>query len=189
MKNWIAWLRGGAYRFRHNVLGRRNRIGAGLRAYGRLDIRGPGRVVIGPDVVVASTPGMACEFVTLYTHAPEAFIRIGKNTRLLGARISARHGIEVGDDVVIEGAGVADSDFHSLELSRGLPTEESLSRSGVIIGAHAAIGCGAMVTKGVRVGSGAVIAPGAVVTRTIPDGAIAVGNPARVMGAIDGCQG
>src|SRR5262249_4546967 len=45
---------------------------------------------------------------------------------------------------------------------------------------------GVVVLKGVRIGDGAVVAARAVVTRDVPAGAIVAGNPARVVGRVDG---
>ena len=55
----------------------------------------------------------------------------------------------------------------------------------VEIGADVWIGGGAVILPGVRIGSRAVIGAGSVVTRDIPEGVLAVGNPCRVVRAID----
>lgn len=45
---------------------------------------------------------------------------------------------------------------------------------------------GVLILKGVRVGKGAVVAGRAVVTRDVPDFAVVAGNPAKVIGRVDG---
>ncbi|MEL6840668.1 MAG: sugar O-acetyltransferase [Pseudomonadota bacterium] len=54
----------------------------------------------------------------------------------------------------------------------------------IVVGSYAWIGAGAIVMPGVTVGDGAIVGAGAVVTKDVPDRMIAVGNPARVIGAV-----
>jgi acetyltransferase EpsM len=53
-------------------------------------------------------------------------------------------------------------------------------------GAH--IAPGALVRDGVTVGRYSVVGLGAVVIRDVPDGAIVAGNPARIVGAVEGIE-
>lgn len=55
----------------------------------------------------------------------------------------------------------------------------------VHICAGAWIGAGSILLPGVTVGAGSVVGAGGVVTRDIPAGVVAVGNPCRVLRAID----
>lgn len=55
----------------------------------------------------------------------------------------------------------------------------------VTIGSDVWIGGGAIICPGVRIGSRTVIGAGSVVTRDIPDDVVAVGNPCRVIRAIE----
>jgi len=55
----------------------------------------------------------------------------------------------------------------------------------VEIGADVWIGGGAIVLPGVRIGARTVVGAGSVVTRDLPEGVLAVGNPCRVVRAID----
>ena len=55
----------------------------------------------------------------------------------------------------------------------------------VSIGADVWVGAGALILPGVRIGSRTVIGAGSVVTRDIPDDVLAVGNPCRVIRAIE----
>jgi acetyltransferase-like isoleucine patch superfamily enzyme len=168
-------------RLRARRSGGRLRIGRGLRAGVRLDVRGPGRVEIGDDVRLEPVPGDRLSFVTIYTHAPDAVVRIGDRASLYAARISCRFAVEVGSDVLMEDAAITDTDFHSIGPLRGEPEGESLERCRVVIGNCVALGARSIVTKGVHIGDGSVIAPGAVVTRHLPARCFALGNPARVV--------
>jgi UDP-2-acetamido-3-amino-2,3-dideoxy-glucuronate N-acetyltransferase len=49
----------------------------------------------------------------------------------------------------------------------------------------ASIGAAAVILPGVTVGEGAMVGAGAVVTRDVPSFAVVVGNPARVIRAVD----
>lgn len=55
----------------------------------------------------------------------------------------------------------------------------------VHIGRRVWIGAGAVICPGVTIGDDSVIGAGSVVTRDIPPGVVAVGDPCRVMRAID----
>ena len=148
---------------------------------GRLDIRGDGQVIIGDDVVIDAAPGDFRSFVTIYTHAPDAVVTIGPRARLYGARISCRYRVDIGPDALVEEAGIADTDFHSLDRDRGEPLDERADRCRVVIGERVSLGARSIVAKGVTIGSDVVVCPGAVVTRSLPPGSFAVGNPARVI--------
>ena len=54
------------------------------------------------------------------------------------------------------------------------------------IGDDVWVGGGALILPGVRIGSRSVIGAGSVVTRDVPDDVVAVGNPCRVLRAVDG---
>ena len=177
----ILALRGCLCRWRAHRSGGRLRIGRNLHAGVRLDVRGPGRVEIGDDVRLEPVPGDRRSFVTIYTHAPDAVVRIGDRARLYAARVSCRFAVDVGNDVLIEDASVTDTYFHSIGPERGKPPGESLERCRIVLEDGVALGARSIVTRGVRVGKGTVVAPGSIVTHNLPPGCFAVGNPARVM--------
>ena len=55
----------------------------------------------------------------------------------------------------------------------------------IVIGDNAWLGGGVIVGPGVTIGANSVIGAGAVVIRDIPPNVVAVGNPARVLRAVD----
>jgi len=69
-------------------------------------------------------------------------------------------------------------------LSASLRRSRELARP-VEIGSDVWIGGGAIILPGVRIGARAVIGAGSVVTRDVPEGVLAVGNPCRVVRALD----
>ncbi len=84
-----ARLRGRIFKLWCRLCRPRISIGRGLILNGKLKIRGPGRVIIGDNVVI----GMR---VTPFTYAPEAAIEIGDGVYLNGTRFGCRESIRVG---------------------------------------------------------------------------------------------
>lgn len=178
MTHLIAKIRGALFRLRCRLFMRNVSIGPGLRIYKKLSITGTGRVVIGRDCLIAGIPGDSSQYVCIETRSPGASIEIGDNASFYAARIVARFGIAIGDGVLIEEAGVVDTDFHSIERNRTDPAERA-EKCRIVIGDRAAIGARSFVMKGIEIGADAVIAPGSIVTAPVRPGAIVCGNPAK----------
>ena len=72
------------------------------------------------------------------------------------------------------------------------PVEPEPRRAGweygepITLGDNVWLGGGVIVCPGVTIGDDTVVGAGAVVTRSLPAGVVAVGNPARVLRAIEG---
>lgn len=181
MMDSIARIRGTMYKVRCKLSGKSIEIGDGLKLYKRLSIIGPGKVVIGRDCVVTGVPGDASQYVTIDTHNPDAMIFIGDNATLCAARITSRFMITIGNDVLIEESGIADTDFHTIGKTREFPKSESIEKSKVTIGDRVCIGARSVVTKGVTIGSDVIITPGSIVSASLKDNCMAMGNPARPM--------
>jgi acetyltransferase-like isoleucine patch superfamily enzyme len=94
-----------------------------------------------------------------------------------GSLISAKGGIEIGDDVVIGFSVIITTSEHLGPKFFSHSQHRSIS-----IGSNVWIGAGAIVNPGAKIGSNVIIGSGAVVTGTIPDNVTAVGIPARVIG-------
>src|SRR5690606_1472373 len=106
---------------------------------------------------------------------------VGKNSRLNGVHIDARHLVSIGENVRIAPYTIIlDSDFHDVKdhFSDG-PAYPVYIEDNVWIATRATI------LKGVRIGEGSVVAAGAVVTKDIPPYSIAAGIPAKVIKRID----
>jgi acetyltransferase-like isoleucine patch superfamily enzyme len=124
-----------------------------------------GEPVVDPDAAMADD----------VEHGPGLFVAahatVMPGTRL-GAHVAVRGGGYVGHDAVLDdyafvGANAVVCGYVRLEA-----------------GAHVAPG--ALVREGTRIGRYAVIGLGAVVVHDVPDYAVMVGNPARMIGELEG---
>ena len=153
-------------------------IGPGLLGNGRLQISGPGRVILEADVNAWSH----AEVNRLITTQPDAVIRIGHNARLNGCTVIAAERVEIG----------ADSVLGSCEIRDHLPYSErpeDRRRPGqprpVVIEANVWIGGQVSILPGVHIGRDSVVGLHAVVFDDVPAGVIVGGNPARVLRSLD----
>jgi acetyltransferase-like isoleucine patch superfamily enzyme len=162
-----------------NARSKKISVGRNLQLYCKLSIKGPGQVAIGRDCSISGIPGARVNMVTFYTHSPEAVITIGNNVKLISARISSRFAIEIGNDVVIEDVSILDSDFHTLDISRRTPPDETIENCKVIIEDDVRIGSRAIIGKGVTIGRGSLVHPGSVVQKSFPEYSEILGNPAK----------
>jgi acetyltransferase-like isoleucine patch superfamily enzyme len=179
---WIAgWLKGWAlrprWRLRALAGGPRIRIGRRFSLQGKLTLRGPGEVVLGDDVVVAS-------HARPWTHAPEARIEIGDRSYVNGTGFSCARSIRVGRDAILADARIYDTDHHPLSRRRTSDRSLEAGVEAVTIAENVWIASTAAVLKGVSIGPNAVIGFGAVVTRDVPADRLVIGNPARDAGPV-----
>lgn len=92
--------------------------------------------------------------------------------------------IEIGDDLQMGPAVQLYTAAH--------PLEPAVHRSGleyalpIRIGHDVWIGGGAIILPGVTIGDSSVIGAGSVVVRDVPPASVVVGNPARIVRALDG---
>jgi acetyltransferase-like isoleucine patch superfamily enzyme len=179
---WIAgWLKGWAlrprWRLRALTGGPRIRIGRRFSLQGRLTLRGPGEVVVGDDVVMAS-------HVRPWTNTREARIEIGDRSYVNGTGFSSSRSIRVGCDAILADARIYDTDHHPVSRRRTSDRSLDAAVAPVTIAENVWIGSLAAVLKGVSIGPNAVVGFGAVVTRDVPADRLAVGNPARDAGPV-----
>lgn len=116
-------------------------------------------------------------------------IEIGEDCGFSGAVVCAKDKVVIGNRVQLgSGAVICDTDFHSTDAKiRGTDADlESAASAPVTIGDDCFIGARSMILKGVQVGARAIVGAGAVVAKNVPAGAIVAGNPAKVIGSVDG---
>jgi len=180
MKDILAIILGYWYRVKFKLLKRNIHVGEGLKVFKKLKIQGKGKIFIGKNCIIKGIRGDSNQYVTLYTHDKGAVINIGNNACLCAARISSKFAVTIGNDVLLEESGIMDTDFHSIERSRGLPPDEVKDKCEVIIGTRVSVGAKSIITKGVKIGDDVIIMPGSIVTKSVPSGCMVLGNPARI---------
>jgi acetyltransferase-like isoleucine patch superfamily enzyme len=168
-------LRGLIFKFWCRLFRPRVSIGRGFILDGKLKIRGPGRVIIGDNVVI----GMS---VTPFTYAQNAVIEIGNGAYLNGTRFGCKERIRVGSQSILAECRVMDWDFHSTNPDhRNDP--EYIRAAPVTIEENVWITTDCTILKGTTIGYNSTIGANSVVRNDIPPNSIAAGNPAFVIGA------
>jgi acetyltransferase-like isoleucine patch superfamily enzyme len=142
---------------------------------------------IAPDAGIFGEPGRGvvigdhCAIATqAFLHGP---ITLGNDVSVnAGARLDGgRKGLLVGDGTRIASGAALYAFDHGLRPDRDLKDQAVRSR-GIRIGRDVWIGANAGITDGVVIGDHAVVAMGAVVTKDVADWAIVAGVPAVVIG-------
>ena len=114
----------------------------------------------------------------------------GRHT-FVGARTFANFGlisldvaaVRIGDDVQIGPNVQLLTAWHP--VAAGPRRDKWEAASPITIGDNVWLGGGAIVLPGVTIGDNTVVGAGAVVTRDLPPNVVAVGNPARVIRAVE----
>ncbi|GHO48516.1 acyltransferase [Ktedonospora formicarum] len=161
--------------------GKRVQFGPGFISNGRLQIKGPGRVIFGANVNTWAHK----EPNVLITYSSSVVIQIGDNTRLNGAGLMAACGITLGRDCLIGSAVVADTDFHSIDWDRRTNPDARVRSAPVTIGNNVWLAGQTAVLKGVTIGDNSIVGFRGVVTRDVPPNVIVAGNPVRIIKQLD----
>lgn len=172
----ISIVRGALFRHWVGLFRPRVTVGPGLRIYGRLSIRGPGRVVLGANVQIHGR-------VSPWTNRAGACIEVGDRTKLDGTRFSCVGAIQIGSDCLIANARILDTSFHSVNRTMH-PGLAPILEQPVVIGDNVWVSMDAGLLPGTRVGNNCVVAMGAICKGEYPEGVMILGNPARVAGRI-----
>lgn len=178
MSDFANRIRTALYRIWYQWLLRCAHFGSRAVISCRLEIKGPGRVLIGNDVRIESGPWSE-EFVTIFTHHPSARVVIGHRARLRGTRIGCRESISVGDGAIVDEASLFDTDFHS-PIRDDRDAREAIKTKAIEIGSDVRIGSECLCGKGSQIGDRARVLPGTVLsTRNVLPGTTLIGNPPR----------
>ncbi len=180
MRDFLALLRGRIFVTLCRLKGMNVKIGRGLRIYKKVNISGTGRIEIGENCIMAGIPGDSSQYVCLETLNPAAVLRIGDDASLYAARIAAKFQVIIGNNVLIEEAGIMDTDYHSIARDRGTPVNEKEDKCRVTVGNRVCMGARSSILKGTTIGDDVIIAPGSIVTMSVKPGSVVAGNPARI---------
>lgn len=153
--------------------GGRLQVGRNFRVYGEVEVRGPGRVILGDNVRTRMR-------VTLFTHDADATIRVGDRAFLNGTAIGCAREVTVGADAILARAHLLDTDFHSTRADRHSAEAPVVTRP-VRIGTNVWVADQAAILAGTEVGDDSVVGYGAICRGAFPARAIIAGNPARVV--------
>lgn len=173
-----------------------NRFAFGLRgiivgnkfcSYGRVFVRGRGRIQIGDNVTINSCREcnpIGGDTKTILYAKVNSVINIGNGVGISNSAIVSMKEIVIEDDVLIGGnCKIYDHDFHSIEYEkRILEGDLDIKSAPIHIKRGAFIGAHCIILKGVNIGEKSVIGAGSVVTKNVPDGEIWAGNPAKKIG-------
>jgi len=142
---------------------------------------------IAPEAAIFGEPGRGVVLGDRCAVAAHAFLHgpltLGADVSInAGARVDGgRKGITIGDGTRIASGAAIYAFDHGLKPDRNIKDQPVRSR-GIHIGRDVWIGANAGIRDGVLVGDHAVVALGAVVTQEIPEWAIVAGVPAVVVG-------
>jgi len=119
-------------------------------------------------------------YITLYTHAPEAKIILGNHVVLRSTRMGCFTNIEIRENSVVEGASISDSDFHNINASKRDLDFEKLNKP-VVIEENCYIGTECIIGKGTNIGAETILLPGTVIaSKHIKPKSLICGIPGRV---------
>ncbi|MEU5422662.1 sugar O-acetyltransferase [Streptomyces sp. NPDC020667] len=117
-----------------------------------------------------------CDFGSYISIGADTFVNFGA-VFLDAAPITIGTDVQIGPNVqLVTPTHALDPELRRAGWERGLP---------IVVGDNVWLGAGVIVCPGVTIGENTVVGAGAVVTRDLPAGVLAVGNPARVVRALD----
>jgi carbonic anhydrase/acetyltransferase-like protein (isoleucine patch superfamily) len=177
----LALLKGRFYKVYWPMRGRRFEAGRNFRVFGSLEVRGPGRVIIGDDTRVIKK-------TTAFTHSPDAVISVGNRVDLVAVRFGCQTRITIGDRSMVSECRIMDTDFHSIAANRR-EAAATVRTAAITIGENVWIAPETALLPGTSVGDNSVIAFGAICSGAVPANVVMVGNPARVAGKVPTGEG
>ncbi|MGZ4144199.1 MAG: acyltransferase [Actinomycetota bacterium] len=154
--------------------------GDGVVVHGRLEMIGPGRIIIGDDCFFTNWNGVPNR---ISTTAADAVVVLGKGVVLNGASIVATRSVTIGERSLLGPCTIMDSDFHPLDPLERMSNVAGSSRP-VVLGEETWVGRDAIILKGVTLGARAVVGAGTVVRSSVGKGQIVVGNPQQIVGDV-----
>jgi acetyltransferase-like isoleucine patch superfamily enzyme len=147
-----------------------------------IQVHGP-NISIGRCATLRSARAYPITLTTWTSSDREGRIDIGDHVLISpGTRILSSDHVRIGSNTMIAGeVYISDSDWHDV-YDR---TSEQDAHSPITLEENVWLGYGVKICKGVTIGQNSVVGSGAVVAKSLPANVIAVGNPARVVRALD----
>lgn len=152
--------------------------------YGRLYLRGFGKVNIGNNVVINSTYKTnfyGSGFRTIILCSGSGNLIIEDNVGISNSCIICEKEIQINKGAIIgNGCCIYDTDCHAISYADRRDVKTDIpKRQKVIIGENSFIGAGSTILKGVTIGNRSIIGAGSVVACDVPSDEIWAGNPAK----------
>ncbi len=162
----------------------RVKVGANLQLNCPFFFQGPGRLVIGDNVVIGPSFWSADRITTIATRTSHAVVTVGNDVVLEGTRIGCQTSITIGDRCMIGEASIMDTDFHGLDPDQRF-SDQMTRTEPVMLAEDVKVASDSFILRGVTLGAGVVVRPKSVVTKSIPAGLTVSGYPARPMRPAD----
>jgi acetyltransferase-like isoleucine patch superfamily enzyme len=150
--------------------------GDGVVVHGRLELVGPGRVVIGNNCWFSNEAGYPNRISTV---TPEAVVVLGDGVIMTGATIAAAQSVRIGNRTLLGSCTIWDTDFHPVGANARTDSKKTEPHP-VTLGDDVWVGADAFILKGVTVGARAVIGAKAVIRESVAEDQVVVGNPQRI---------
>jgi len=183
---WMPWLYF-ALKARHRAWAEPWQAGVQAQLLAQETVQLGAGCFIAPDAAIFGEPGRAVVLGDHCAIAAQAFLHgpmtLGNDVSVnTGARLDGgRKGLVIGGGTRIASGAAIYAFDHGLKPDRDIK-DQPVRSQGIRIGRDVWIGANAGVTDGVVIGDHAVVAMGAVVTKDVPEWAIVAGVPAVVIG-------
>jgi acetyltransferase-like isoleucine patch superfamily enzyme len=139
-----------------------------------IDARGGAGVIISDETVINRNASLK---------AKTGSIKLGKRTNVGGGSVIVSYkGVEIGESVLIAGGCYINAGGYNIAASTQAMMEQGVqSKKPIVIKNDVWIATGAIVLDGIMIGNHAVIGAGAVVTEDVADYEVVAGVPARLI--------
>ena len=178
----LALLNGQWHKWKFKLLCKNVQIGRLPRIYGKLIVRGPGKIVIGDNLYIDS---LSIKQVCFMTHRPSAQIVIGNGCGFNGTSIQCFEKIQIDDLSNIANAYIVDSPAHKLLSNRRANTNQDVATFPVHIEKNVWISVNVTILHGVTIGQNSVIGACSLVRKDVQNNCFAAGNPLMKIKNID----
>jgi acetyltransferase-like isoleucine patch superfamily enzyme len=178
----LALLNGYWHRIKFQLACKDVKIGSAFRVYGKMIIRGPGKVRIGSNFYV---DGLTNNHVCLSVGVPGALIEFGDNCGLNGTVLQCSKHIRVGDWSNIADAYITDTPAHALSKNRRQLGSIDISGVPIEIKQNVWVSTKVVILHGVTIGENSVIAACSLIRKDVPANVMVAGNPQNVLKKIE----